>query len=254
MKELVKVFDNNQVRIINKDGEFLFHALDCANALGYKDGNKTIYKVVSEEYKSFIKSNPPQTDGVERPDNIGVPSNFGANYLSEAGLYELIFSSRLSSAAKFRKWVFEDVLPALRKTGSYSLAQQAQAVAPISPVDVLPAIEKSIEAVRRMFPNLSEASIQSIGSNLVNLCGYKDLIPLPVIKEKRYTVTEMAEFFGVSRQKLGKIISELDIRKEPYAERRLSKSEHSDKQVEQCFYSEEGFNILKGKFNSEVTP
>ena len=47
-----------------------------------------------------------------------------AVYISEPGLYQLIFSSRLELAENFRSWVFEDVLPSLRKTGEYEMQQR----------------------------------------------------------------------------------------------------------------------------------
>lgn len=104
---------------------------------------------------------------------------------------------------------------------------------------------------REYLPNLSQNSLQTILSIATKEMTGTELLPLPTIKEKRYTVTEMAGFFGVSRQKLGRVISELGLRNSEYSECRLSKSEHSNKQVEQHFYNEQGFNILKGKFNHE---
>ncbi|MFM6271379.1 MAG: Bro-N domain-containing protein, partial [Dolichospermum sp.] len=46
--------------------------------------------------------------------------------LEEAGIYQLIFSSKLPAAEKFQDWVFEEVLPSIRKTGSYSASRQPQ--------------------------------------------------------------------------------------------------------------------------------
>lgn len=53
--------------------------------------------------------------------------------LEEAGIYQLIFSSKLESAEKFQDWVFSEVLPRIRKTGSYSLPQSQSAVPAIAP-------------------------------------------------------------------------------------------------------------------------
>ncbi|MFM6250141.1 MAG: Bro-N domain-containing protein, partial [Dolichospermum sp.] len=46
--------------------------------------------------------------------------------LEEAGIYQLVFGSKLPSAKIFQKWVFEEVLPSIRKTGSYSASRQPQ--------------------------------------------------------------------------------------------------------------------------------
>lgn len=121
MKELVRIFETNQVRIINRGSELLFHALDCAGALGYKDVKDVISKKIDSENIIFIGSRGGVLPPLEKPSNGGQSSNFGANYLNEAGLYELIFTSKLESAARFKRWVFKEVLPSIRKTGSYSI-------------------------------------------------------------------------------------------------------------------------------------
>lgn len=238
------VKDKFKVRTVTRDGQVLFCARDVAVSLGYQNPSREY----NNKCKSLILISYTDLVDLKFIDNNDAQ---GTVFIKESDVYRLVLKSMLPSADKFQDWIVEEVLPSIRKTGSYSLSQETVKIAPISPIDILPAIERSIEAVKRMFPNLSDNSVQAIGSNLVKLCGYENLIPLPIIKEKRYTVTEMAEFFGVSKQKLGRVISELGLRNSEYSECRLSKSEHSNKQVEQHFYNEQGFNILKGKFNHE---
>ena len=54
-------------------------------------------------------------------------NDLSAKWISESGLFELASSSKLSAARAFRKWVFGEVLPSIRKTGCYSV--QAAALA-----------------------------------------------------------------------------------------------------------------------------
>jgi hypothetical protein len=65
--------------------------------------------------------------------NIDIP-NRGVNIINESGLYNLIFRSRKPEARAFRKWVTAEVLPAIRKTGSYAVPS-AKAFVPFRPKD-----------------------------------------------------------------------------------------------------------------------
>ncbi|CAB3993125.1 Hypothetical predicted protein [Paramuricea clavata] len=65
-------------------------------------------------------------------------------YLSEQGVYQLIFKSKLKSAVKFQEWVFEEVLPSIRKTGTYFLQQRKQFVAKESPPPIHPVANQMV--------------------------------------------------------------------------------------------------------------
>jgi hypothetical protein len=95
-------FDSQDVRFI--DGKPV--ANDVARVLGYKDPADAVYRLVKAKNKGVCKS---QTPGGTQSVTV----------LEEAGIYQLIFSSKLSCAEKFQDWVFEEVLPSIRKTGSY---------------------------------------------------------------------------------------------------------------------------------------
>jgi prophage antirepressor-like protein len=87
-------------------------ANDVARVLGYKDPADAVYRLVKEKNKSVCKT---QTlDGKLRDITV----------LEEPGIYQLIFSSKLPSAEKFQDWVFEEVLPSIRKTGEYGQRQE----------------------------------------------------------------------------------------------------------------------------------
>ena len=81
---------------------------DVAKALGYGDVNQAIRKHVDIEDKRGRRIDAPSGGGLQT-----------AIFINEAGVYSLIFSSKLKSAKKFRKWVFKEVLPAIRSTGTY---------------------------------------------------------------------------------------------------------------------------------------
>jgi prophage antirepressor-like protein len=97
-------FKDQEVRFV--DGNPV--ANDVAAVLGYKDPANAVNRIVKSKNKGVCDLQTP--GGIQ---SVAV--------LKEAGIYQLIFSSKLAGAEEFQDWVFEDVLPSIRKTGSYSL-------------------------------------------------------------------------------------------------------------------------------------
>lgn len=104
-------FENNQVRTLLINDEPWFVGKDVANILGYERATKAIQDHVDEEDKDAI----PIKDSIGRMQNTPI--------INESGIYALVFSSKLQSAKKFKHWVTSEVLPTLRKTGSYATPQ-----------------------------------------------------------------------------------------------------------------------------------
>lgn len=83
-----------------------FIGVDVANSLGYKNARDAVKKRVKEKHKLRMRiAYAGQTRML--------------TFINEAGVYQLIFGSKLDSAEKFQDWVFEDVLPSIRATGGY---------------------------------------------------------------------------------------------------------------------------------------
>ena len=113
MNEL-QIFQNKEfgeVRSLVINNEPWFVGKDVSEALGYQDVNHAILDHVDEEDKVNSK-----TQGQNAPE-LG---QRGSWLINESGLYSLILSSKLPNAKKFKRWVTSEVLPTLRKTGSYT--------------------------------------------------------------------------------------------------------------------------------------
>lgn len=105
------IYENEEfgtVRTVVVDGEPWFVGKDVAESLGYSNTRDALAKRVDEEDK-----------GVANCDTLG--GNQNLTIINESGVYALIFGSKLPNAKKFKHWVTSEVLPSIRKTGSYNL-------------------------------------------------------------------------------------------------------------------------------------
>lgn len=110
MNELT-IFSNpefGEIRTVIIDGEPWFVGKDVCRALGYVDQYSGVRKNVDAEDKRGCPVG--STSGIQE-----------TTVINESGLYSLIFGSKLESAKKFKKWVTSEVLPSIRKTGTYSI-------------------------------------------------------------------------------------------------------------------------------------
>ncbi|HDI1387171.1 TPA: phage antirepressor [Staphylococcus aureus] len=104
-------FEELPVRTLEVDGEPYFIGKDVADILGYANGRDALSKHVDEDDKKVLTSRNTTLENLP---------NRGLTAVNESGLYSLIFSSKLESAKRFKRWVTSDVLPAIRKHGIYA--------------------------------------------------------------------------------------------------------------------------------------
>lgn len=109
---LEKVFENKTIRTVIKDDGIWFAAVDVAKCLGYKDPKSAVDKVWDNN-----KTTLNTVGGVLPPTTSS--GNKSLVMVNEPGLYQLIFGSKLEAAERFQRWVFEEVLPSIRKNGFY---------------------------------------------------------------------------------------------------------------------------------------
>lgn len=104
----MEIFKNEEfgsVRIIEEDGKYLFCASDVAKALGYSN----VHSALQRHCNGVVKRDTvTSTRGVQT-----------LTYIPEGDVYRLIVHSKLPSAVRFERWVFDEVLPSLRANGIY---------------------------------------------------------------------------------------------------------------------------------------
>ena len=120
MNELM-IFEGNDVEVFELNGEVLFNPRDVAKCLNLnKDATSKAVSRMSD--KQVIKiTNSNMTNCPFRKLH-----NTGENFLTESGVYKLIFKSRSDGAEKFQDWIADEVLPSIRKHGAYMTPQRIE--------------------------------------------------------------------------------------------------------------------------------
>lgn len=106
-------FGSNIVRVVSRNNDPWFVANDVCKALGYSNTSKAIADHLDDDER--------YNESLDRGGSLLL--------ISESGLYALILRSRKPEARKFAKWVTSEVLPTIRKTGSYQSNTQSQRTA-----------------------------------------------------------------------------------------------------------------------------
>lgn len=121
-----------------------FVGKDVASILGYSNVRDAIAKHVDEEDK-----------GVAKCDTLGGKQNF--TVINESGLYALIFGSKLESAKQFKHWVTSEVLPSIRKTGTYGMQPQGKELLALAVLEAQKIIEEQNQQIEEMKPKVQFA-------------------------------------------------------------------------------------------------
>ena len=142
MNNRIEIFKNDEfgeVRGVLINNEPYFVGKDVAEILGYKNISDALEKHVdSEDKKKIAYCDYPEF------------GNKGAVLINESGLYSLIFSSKLPTAKKFKKWVTSEVLPSIRKNGMYATEEL------LNNPDLLIAVVTKLKEERELRQTLEE--------------------------------------------------------------------------------------------------
>ena len=104
--QIFKSEEFGKIRTVTINNEPWFVSKDVATALGYSNSRDAISKHVFDDDKGVAKCDTPS-------------GRQEMSVINESGLYALIFGSKLDSAKRFKHWVTSEILPSIRKTGSY---------------------------------------------------------------------------------------------------------------------------------------
>ena len=142
----LQIFSNNEfgnIRTATIDGQVWFIGKDIAEALGYSNASKAV--------STHVNANDRILQTLEADSQNGNVVKTQTALINESGLYALIFGSKLESAERFKHWVTSEVLPALRKTGSYGMPQGKELLA-LAVIEAQKTIEEKDKEIERMRP------------------------------------------------------------------------------------------------------
>lgn len=131
------MFQGNKVEVFEFNGQVLFNPYHVGKCLDLAESSVRNYTQKMNN-RQVIKLT--QSDVLNK-DNLVIPTS-GKNFLTESGVYKLIFKSRKKEAEKFADWVTDEVLPTIRKTGKYETRKQTKA---------LPLTEKTYKGEKVLF-------------------------------------------------------------------------------------------------------
>lgn len=110
---MVQIYQNpsfGEVRVLEENGSSLFCAADICRALQYVNPRDAMARHCEEE--DVVKRDTLTTKGMQ-----------SVSYVTESGLYALIFGSKMPAAKEFKRWVTSEVLPTIRKSGGYMISK-----------------------------------------------------------------------------------------------------------------------------------
>lgn len=133
----LQLFQNTnwKIRVVMRDGDPWFVAKDVCDCLGVANSRDAVSRLDDDE------------KDVGKADTLGGSQDMVL--ISESGLYTLIMRSNKEQAKPFRRWVTGEVLPSIRKTGSYSVNQTQQQSMTCLPQDYESALEALLTEVRK---------------------------------------------------------------------------------------------------------
>ena len=198
MNEL-QIFENpafGSIRTTEKDNKILFCGSDVAKALGYSDTAKAIKLHCKEDGWAFY----PVIDSLGREQQ--------AKFINEGNVYRLITHSKLPAAEQFEHWVFDEVLPSIRKHGAYMTPDTLEA-AILNPDYLLQIVTalKSEQEKRKTLEAETAVQKQQI-AELQPKASYYDVV---LNCKDLLSITEIAKDYGKSGKWLNKILHDLGI-------------------------------------------
>lgn len=187
----LQIFNNDrfgQVRIIPVDGELMFVAKDVCDCLEITKHRDAISRLDSDE-RGSVKLDTP-----------GGKQDIAA--INEYGLYSLVLSSRKPEAKEFKRWITHDVIPAIRKTGSYSM------VIPQTLPEALRAYADEVES-----HNVTKAIVAQQEQQIAEFKPVKDYVDKILLSKSCLAITQIAADYGLSAQELNKILHEAGLQR-----------------------------------------
>ena len=245
MKNELQIFKNEkfgEIEILIENGKEYFPATEIAKILGYSNPHDAIIRHCKKEGLVIH-------EGVL---NAGLGEQIvSKKYIDEGNLYRLIIKSNLPQAEIFERWVFDEVIPSIRKIGSYTVKSQQTE----SQKKRLEIMDRNSRA--RMSKEFSKLALQMdnpkfkevLKTYAANTLAGENILPLPKLEQKTYTATEIGNILGISSNMVGRLANEYNIKTDKYGYFAFDKAKGHNKQVESFRYFEHAIDKFRNILN-----
>lgn len=230
MNEL-QVFSNpkfGEVRTVAENGRVLFCGSDVARALGYARPNEA----VSAHAKGTVKRRTLTRGGEQ--DML---------FITEGDIYRLATHSKLPGAEEFESWVFDEVLPAIRKHGAYVTDKAKQQALEAKLLNARARVSAQWMKISQQV-NSPEYK-QICASYASNALAGEPVLPLPAAQERYYSATEIGKELGISAQKVGSLAIANGLKTDEFGKWFFDKSKYSSKEVTTFRYNDKAVERLR---------
>lgn len=223
------IFRNEQfgeIRTITKGNEPWFVGKDVATILGYSNVRDAVYKHIDEEDKLRMQI----ADAGQKRD---------VTFINESGVYSLVFSSKLPQAKAFKRWVTSEVLPAIRKTGSYGTAikeKEVEAKLNNSRARLNNSRARMAAIILRCAKETKSETYKEIcNKNAVNVLNGKEIMPMLPTEELTLSAKDVGEKLGITGNMVGRITSQHGLKTEQYGKWYHTTAQNNDKKEVDTF-------------------
>lgn len=207
MTNNLQVFNNTEfgeLGVLVIDGKEYFPASECARILGYSNPRDAILRHCKPE--GVVKH-----DGVSLTTNqygISTEQMVEKTYITEGNLYRLIIRSKLPAAERFERWIFDEVLPTIRKHGLYATEKVLDEILADPDYGIRLFSELKAERQRRKALELENAQHKQIIGELRPKASYYDLI---LQNKSLVPISKIAKDYGMSGKAFNKLLHELGV-------------------------------------------
>ena len=233
MNELM-IFDNpefGEIRTITEKNKTLFCGKDVAAALGYKD---TI-NAVKQHCKGVVKRHLLSDGGKQL-----------TNFIPEGDIYRLAASSQLPGAEKFESWIFDEVLPSIRRTGGYTMKPMTDYQKKMIETRERNSRIQASRLLTQLAVRYSGTTYEQVlNAHATHELTGEYLLPLPKLEAKTYSAGEIGDMLGITGQKVGILANRYNLKTEQYGQRFKDKSPYSNKEVDTFRYYENVLPVLR---------
>lgn len=243
-----------EIRTAEINGEIWLVGKDIAVALGYEKPSNAIMAHVDAEDKLNSKTllSLSETQPRFRAEfDFKELGQRGGWLINESGLYSLILSSKLETAKEFKHWVTSEVLPSIRKTGSYNApriskeeleARKKEAEAKSKEYNL--GVYDRLHSLANEYAEKSEAYRQVLDAHATKALAGEFLLPLPET-EKTYSATEIGDMLGVSANRVGKIANANGMKTAEFGKYFIDKSKFSAREVQTFRYNRKAIDRIR---------